>query len=480
MMQRIVFAVMAMRDVRFFVGVAQRLQALHCECDVRFISFYQAGNDHIREHGFTCYDTYRYIGDTASVDQEAIRECEARYGVANIHKLILHEKLTSGRYSDGALEAKFVTYLDGMSRILQEARRDAERVAVVQELGGFIGPLALYHASRPCGVEHIFLEPSFFRGRLHFVRNSLNAVDCASAPADGAADDESARVAAYLDELRHVRSPVIPDKDVHHFRDMGLHKIFNRGNIGRLARKLLNKYVYGYRHEFDFIMHYGMQHGVMYLNRKRNAFWYQQFDAGLQHRPYVYFPLHVRLDYALTIRSTEYLDQLALVGYLCHILPAGVSLYIKEHPASIGGFSYREMKQLLQRHPNLCLIHPQVNSYDLVEHARAVVTINSKAGAEAVVMGRKVLVLGDAFYSRSDLVTFVENLRAFEPTLRNALASGESGPTPQAVQQFFARVWRHTHSGELYNLDVNNIDAFAKVIGSFLTRKDQIHNAMTV
>jgi hypothetical protein len=63
-----------------------------------------------------------------------------------------------------------------------------------------------------------------------------------------------------------------------------------------------------------------------------------------------YFPFHVQLDYSLTIRCPEYLNQLALVDYVCAVLPAGVSLYVKEHPASIGGFGCNELRRLVRRH----------------------------------------------------------------------------------------------------------------------------------
>ena len=454
---------MAMRDVHFFVKVAQQLSSSQHGVEARFISFYQAGNAAIRKNGFHCYDAYAYRDNVATAETRDAAHYEQTYGIANLHRLILHEKVTSANFDDAALEQKFMVSLDASDAMVREllSGRNAADVTVIQELGGFLGPLSVFFACRRYGVEHVVLEPSFFRKRLHFVRNSLMAVDCARTEPASAATADATWLQRYLDDLRRARNPVVPDKDIHHFKDMGLGKIVNRDNVAKLWRKLINKYVHRYHHEFDFIWRYSLRHARMYLNRRLNALLYSDFDSTARSARYVYFPFHVQLDYALTIRCPEYLNQLALVDYVCSILPSGVSLYIKEHPASIGGFGYGELRRLLRRHANLRLIHPSVNSYDLAENARLVVTINSKAGAEALVMGKPVIVLGDAFYTHSGLAAYVANPRQLEDVVREQLSDKAIVPAPQQALDFFQQVWRHTCAGELYNLDDANVEAFA-------------------
>lgn len=461
---------MAMRDVHFFVKVAKQLCCAQSGMEVRFISFYQAGNAEIRKNGFHCYDAYAYRDSLAKPETREAAEYEQTYGIANLHRLVLHEKVTGANFDDVALEQKFMASLDASDAMVREllSGRSARDVTVIQELGGFIGPLSVFFVCQRHGVDHVFLEPSFFRKRLHFVRNSLMAVDCARTEPVSAAPADATWLQRYLDDLRRARNPVIPDKDVHHFKDMGLGKIVNRDNIAKLWRKLINKYVHRHRHEFDFIWRYSLRHAHMYLSRRLNALLYSDFGSGARSARYVYFPFHVQLDYALTIRCPEYLNQLALVDYVCSILPSGVSLYIKEHPASIGGFGYGELRRLLRRHANLRLIHPSVNSYDLAENARLVVTINSKAGAEALVMGKPVIVLGDAFYTHSGLAAHVANPRQLESAVREQLSEHPLVPAPQQALEFFQRVWRHTYAGELYNLDDANVAAFADDIWRYL------------
>lgn len=454
------FVIMAMRDAYFFVRTAQTLRSRRHE--VKFISFYQAANEYIESSGFECYDVYTHVRSPPQ-STGTVADYEKRYGIANLHALILHEKLTSGNFDDASLERKFIAYLDGADKILAEASKETNGggALVVQELGGFIGPLSVYFASRRRGMRHVFLEPSFFRKRLHFVTNGLQATDCSQAPTV-AEPCNAGEIARYLEDIRTTRSLVIPSKDRHHFRDMRLGKVVNRTNLEKLRQKLVNKYVRGHRHEFDFIFGYSVGHLRMYCNRQMNALLYSSFDESCKSARYVYFPLHVRLDFALTIRSPEFLNQLGLIEVLCQALPAGVGLYVKEHPASIGGFSFREMRGLLKKFPRLRLIHPATNTHDLAERAELIVTINSKAGAEALIQGKKVIVLGDAFYAHSPLVTYVGDIRSLGQAIAGAL---REEPAPLAeVERFFRQVWSHTRPGELYDLSEDNIRGFAEAV----------------
>ena len=47
--------------------------------------------------------------------------------------------------------------------------------------------------------------------------------------------------------------------------------------------------------------------------------------------PFVYYPLHVPADMALTLRSPEYLDQVATIDFLLRTIPDSHVLVAKEH-----------------------------------------------------------------------------------------------------------------------------------------------------
>lgn len=467
----LVFAVIAMREVEFFAEVAKRLKADDPGLDICFVSFFQPGNRRLRELGFRCFDLYEGLASQAVPDSAQIRAIERRYGIDNLHRLLIHEKLTQGQYDDDVLLAKFSAYLAQLDAILEEIRagRTGQDLVVLQELGGFVAPLSLYFAARRHGATHVFFEPSFFKGRLHYVVNGLGARHPAAVELPAGT---RAAVHAYLARSREQRAPVIPVKDRHHFRDMGLSKVFNTANATRLYRKLGYQWQ-GLRQEYEYPWHHSVRALRMLVDRRRSAGLYSSFDERSRSSPYVYFPFHVQLDYALTVRSPEYLDQIGLVRYLADVLPGGLRLYVKEHPASVGGFGYRALRELLHTHRNVRVIHPAVNSYDIIENARLVMTINSKVGAEALMLGKQVVTLGDAFYSNSPLVHRVGRPGDVDGVISAVLGQDRS-PSQEEVEQFFGQVWEASRAGELYVMEQENMRAFAGSLRDFLEERTDI------
>jgi hypothetical protein len=68
------------------------------------------------------------------------------------------------------------------------------------------------------------------------------------------------------------------------------------------------------------------------------------------------------LDFQLTVRSKEWLDQIALLEQVSNFLPPGFDLWIKEHPAAIGAYSIRELDKLLNS-PNVKIICDNIKNF---------------------------------------------------------------------------------------------------------------------
>lgn len=452
----IIFAPIAEREATFYLKIAQEIQKNRDDIHICFISFYQPCNITLREHSFEVYDIYDALHETHT--ERDVHSIEKIFKIENIHKMIIHEKLTFGINNSYKLEQKFCNYLLELDKYLQRVISSHSNVKIYQELGGFIAPLSLYFASQKNNIEHFFFEPSFFKGRIHFVKNSLSPVLIE----ETAINKIYPQVLEYLNHIKANKTIVAPLKDQHHFKDMGLSKIINRPNIIKMINKLKYKYVYGLQQEYEHISNHVLRYAKMYINRKLISKLYTNFES-VENQCFVYFPFHVQLDYSLTIRSLEYLDQLSLVEYIARILPSGVLLLLKEHPASIGGFSYGRLKALLQQNDNVKLIHPQENSYNIINNAELIITINSKAGAEALISNKEVIALGTAFYSRFSNVHFVQNLQELNTVLHEILIIGMRKNNP-AQNYLFNDIWNKSHPVELYKNDPNNIALIADVI----------------
>src|SRR5205807_3022317 len=145
------------------------------------------------------------------------------------------------------------------------------------------------------------------------------------------ADAVSAEVRAYLDDTLNQQAIVIPKKDQHHY-SAAFKKVINLRNSRRLAEKLWDQYALGKHQEFGHNLRHARVHAAMAIGATRLRKLYRPMPDG----PFIYYPLHVPADMALTLRSPEYLDQVATIDFLLRTIPDTHVLVVKEHPAQIG------------------------------------------------------------------------------------------------------------------------------------------------
>lgn len=415
---------------------------------VGVVAFHEAAARMLERAGFPVACVHR-LGRAHPVASER-RAALARLGpvdplLPDADSRVRHEQLVSGRPASRLLR-KSLDY----EALLTDALAAWGGPVVVQELSGFIGPLTLYIAARRLGLRHLFIEPAMFARRLVFTENTLEArldLSAEGSPAD--AEAAAAYVNTYLDR----RPVLIPVKDRHFFLDMTPRAVLTLENFRKLGRKLAHKYLLGIREEYDAIGEYVRRHLLRLVRRCRLAGAYQRPVPGER---FVYFPFHVPLDVQLTLRSPAYLDQEGFARRVAESLPAGFQLYVKEHPASIGAHRLAALRPLLAT-GRVRLIHPGVNSFELIRDAAAVVTINSKVGAEALMQGRPVVVAGQAFYRGHGVTIDIEGPHELPGALEVAPAMP---PTPPALGRFLARVWGWTRPGELFDASPENVETF--------------------
>lgn len=437
----VVFASLAMNQTLFFHALGEALRADGYR--VAYICFHQRSHELLTAKGAFSLDAF-----AEGRPVEAFED----YPIGNLNLLINHERAAYEAFDTSALVAKLARHLGAMRAIFDRIEQQAQGpVWLVQELGGFLSVLAGFYEARRRGISNFFIEPSFFRGRVFLVRDSFAALPVAGPSGKPA----GAAVTAYLERALQEQAVVIPMKDRLHYRAPAK-KLLDRRNLRRLAEKSLDKYVRGKHEEFEHISGHVSRHVRMYLNNRRLRPHYRALPADA---PFVYYPLHVPADFALTIRSPEYLDQLALLDFLALAVPYPYRVAVKEHPALVGAVHAPRMKALLEARDNLMLLDPGINNYEVMRSAAAIVTVNSKSGAEALLLGKPVVVLGDAFYRPSALVRTVDRLRDLPSALSRVLAQPPH-IARESIQSYFQDVWDRSLPGELYDVRPDNIAAF--------------------
>jgi hypothetical protein len=448
----VVITTLARYQTVFWIPVARRLAALGYTPG--FLAFDDPSHDLITAAGLRSFNAFD-LGQHAELcsAEELERELVETLGWS-LPLALSHERVTFGLRDTRALISRLARHRAAAQRALTEFARDGRPLVVIQELGGFLSVIATYLAARAAGHENIFLEPSFFKGRFFATRNTFAAPRPGK---QGTHDAPHAEALLALEAARASRAIVIPTKDKLHY-SAALKKVVNAYNARRLVEKVWEKYGRRQRHEFGHLGRHVRVHLRMVANsvRMRGA-----HTALRTLGRFVYYPLHVPADVALTLRAPQYVDQLALVDYLARIVPVSHRVAIKEHPAQLGALDAGRMRQLLARYDNLVLLPPDTNNYDVLEACDLVVSVNSKSGAEALLLGRRVIVLGDAFYAASGLAKRVVRPCELAAAIRASLDDLRTLDRRE-IEMFFSTVWRGTLPGELYVAQDANASTFAE------------------
>ena len=131
----------------------------------------------------------------------------------------------------------------------------------------------------------------------------------------------------------------------------------------------------------------------------------------------------------------------------------------------IGAIDAGRLKELVNRYDNLILLPPSTNNYEVLRAADVIVSVNSKSGAEAALLNKSVIVLGDAFYRDSPLVQALDSVTQLPDALMRFMVS----PKPlnndhAAVEPYFEAVWRESSVGELYVSEPENVIEFTDAL----------------
>lgn len=448
---KLLITTLAIYQTEFWAAVGHELKRQGRE--VAFLSFDDRSTESLISQGFETFSvTQDDLG--AANGEVAVADTLAQYGIQDENYWFSHERITFAIRDSAELRRKLLTYLALANRACITLTQGSGEVVMVQELGGFISVVASYFAARRHGIDNWFIEPAFFRGRMFFLRNSFRALRIN----EPETRDVSPEVEKYLANTMATGSIVVPQKDRHQYTT-AFRKVVNLRNARRLMEKLVDKHLHGKHQEFGYISRHVAVHSRMLLNSLRLKGSYTTLDEV---GPFVYYPLHVPADMALTLRSPQYLDQLALIDYLVRTVPATHKIAIKEHPAMIGAIDARRLKAMLACYDNLLLLPPSTNNYKVLRQADAVVSVNSKSGAEAALLGKPVLVLGDAFYAGSPLVKQVKAVTELPEILVSTLAKSTLEPDHDLTARYFQTVWRYSLPGELYVPEQGNVALFTQ------------------
>ncbi len=140
-------------------------------------------------------------------------------------------------------------------------------------------------------------------------------------------------------------------------------------------------------------------------------------------KKYVFFPFHIPWDAQIATRNPMFYSQEAIAEMISRSLPPNYTLYVKEHPYYCGGVN-KKMLSKIKKLKNVEILDPSISSLDIIENAKAIITINSTAGWESIIMKKPLIVLGNPYYAYFKQSYKVENINLLPNILNTALHVG--------------------------------------------------------
>lgn len=115
-------------------------------------------------------------------------------------------------------------------------------------------------------------------------------------------------------------------------------------------------------------------------------------------RKFFYVPLHYEPEMSTLYFGSEYEHIERFIKQLSKKIPSDHMVYVKEHPSMLN-MRPPSLYKALDSVYNVSVLHPSINTFDLIKNCSAVVTATSTAGWEAFLLGKPVVVLGNVFYN---------------------------------------------------------------------------------
>lgn len=146
-----------------------------------------------------------------------------------------------------------------------------------------------------------------------------------------------------------------------------------------------------------------------YFIKKRKIFLKNELKLNTSSKfnlsePYVYFPLHYEPERTTLPDGGEFQDQFKTICALRETFPNDIKIVIKEHPSQFlpvrFGFKGRSplFYSLINNLKNVYLIPENTNNSKLIMNSDFVAVISGTAGFEAALLGKKVILFGEAWF----------------------------------------------------------------------------------
>ena len=176
---------------------------------------------------------------------------------------------------------------------------------------------------------------------------------------------------------------------------------------------------------------------------KKNKKLYTEFSDLPQ--KFLLFPLNMPYDEQLLLRAPGFENNYKNIEYVLKNLPEDCNLVIKEHPVNPGMLNNKIISKLLEQNLNLFIISPKTPLRDVLSLSNGLITINSTAGLESLIVNKSVLALGMGYYKDLNSVYKTDNKSI--SSILNDMSAGQNIVNKTEVDLLLIRLLNQTHPG---------------------------------
>lgn len=163
-------------------------------------------------------------------------------------------------------------------------------------------------------------------------------------------------------------------------------------------------------------------------------------------KPFVLYPLHKQPESSVDVLGDFYSDQLNLIKQIVRSLPISHKLFVKEHSNSIGDrpiWFYRELSRL----PNLVLLTPYSDSFELIRRTSAIVTISGTMAFEAGLLGVPAITFSNMFFRELPSVRYCREIRDLHKLLLHCFSYSETEDDKNKKISFMSKLYLSSFEG---------------------------------
>lgn len=364
---------------------------------------------------------------------------------------LLHEKITFGKNLK-ELQTKYKRYYQKYLNIIKKNKINL----FVQEIGGLVAHFSSYKACKHLKVDHLFIEPGIIASHSIFLLNS-NKIQSAVKIVSNKEAIKTKNI--YVNKVLKNNIKVHNFKDNHFYNKNIFNIIFKRYYYYALFRKIRN-YLMGYRSEFPNALKYIFTILCRIFNAINNINY--NYKSNYKSKNYFYFPLHAPNDFALSIRAPKFLDQINSIKKKV-INNSLYSFVLKEHPMAAYNYNYKKIENKIKKS---FFVNHNTTSIEIIKNSKFLITINSKSGIEALVLGIPVFCLQNSYYCGKGLA-FIKskvNISAIIEKLDKYM------PNKKAVDIFLKDIFAKTAFFDLYNNNSNSLKKSRLTFKKILTK----------